>query len=111
MFGPFGYAACKFRSLKSVSTRDVGLREQLTRMCEVGFAGVRSLGMGNSVEDAEAVALVESDTSVLDCHFLVPLSSKCAPKTKRSNYASTFMRLHQLQRKFGRDEKTIIMYG
>lgn len=51
---------------------DVWLTEQIERVYEVDFADVQSLDNGYSVEDAEAVALVESDTRYLNGHFVFP---------------------------------------
>lgn len=59
---------------------EIGFTEQLPRMYEVYFADVQSLDKGRSLEDARAVAVVQSGTPILDGHFGVPISRSIVAK-------------------------------
>lgn len=80
-------------------------------MYEIDFSDMQSLDKRCQVENSKVVALVESGTQVLYCHFLVPVPWKVGAKMRTGIYASAFKWLHHFKHKLEAMRTRILWKG
>ncbi|VDP92610.1 unnamed protein product [Echinostoma caproni] len=81
------------------------------RLCNAEFADAQLLDQGISVDNAQAIAIVESNTMFGDEHFVVPLPWKKSVNTGMRKYVSALMRLNGLKRRLINDEALRFRYA
>ncbi|VDP81453.1 unnamed protein product [Echinostoma caproni] len=98
------------QSVNCLAAEDSNLMHQLMRMYDAEYTDARLLDQGISVDDTEAIAIVESGTMSVGGHFVVPLSWKKGVNTDMGNYASALSRLNSLERRLINDESLRFRY-
>ncbi|VDP71721.1 unnamed protein product [Echinostoma caproni] len=76
----------------------------LQRIYDTEFSDLHSVDQAPSVEDAEALRIVENGTQFIGGHFEVPLLWERGANTGSGNYESVLVRLNQLKGRLTRDE-------
>ncbi|VDP83295.1 unnamed protein product [Echinostoma caproni] len=89
---------------------DSNLMHQVMRMYDEEFTDAQLLDQGVSVDDTEAIAILESSTIFVNGHFVVPLPWKKSVNTGMGNYASVLSRLNSLKRRLINDEAPRFRY-
>ncbi|VDP91251.1 unnamed protein product [Echinostoma caproni] len=81
------------------------------RMYDAEFTDAQLLNQDISVDDTEAIAILESGTMFVDRNFVVPLPWKKGVNTGMGNYASALLRLNSLKRRLINDEALRFRYA
>ncbi|VDP89347.1 unnamed protein product [Echinostoma caproni] len=81
------------------------------RMYDAEFTDAQLLDQGISVDDTEAIAIVESGTMFVGGHFAVPVPWKKGVNTGMGNYASALSRLNSPKRRLINDESLRFRYA
>ncbi|VDP90064.1 unnamed protein product [Echinostoma caproni] len=108
---PSSCASYEMKLVKCLAAEDSNLIHQLMRMYDAEFTDAQLLDQGISIDDTEAIAIVESSTMFVGVHFVVPLTWKKGVNTGMGNYASALWRLNSLERRLINDESLLFRYA
>ncbi|VDP89685.1 unnamed protein product [Echinostoma caproni] len=96
------------KSVNCLAAEDSNLMHRIMRIYGVDL---QLLDQGISVDDTEAMAIVEFGTMFVDGQFVVPLPWKKGVNTSLGNYAPALLRLNSLKRRLINDEALRLRYA
>ncbi|VDP75723.1 unnamed protein product [Echinostoma caproni] len=111
IFGPSRFTSYEMKSVNCLAAEDSNLVHQVMQMYDAELTNAQLLDQGISIDDTEAMGIVESGTMFVDGHFVVPLPWKKGVNTGVRKYASALSRLNSPKHRLIIDEGLRFRYA